>query len=65
MAQQPYPNSGVPDVYDVPSVDPSSYDATGLATQAGPVSDIPVPGMGHPAAYSGITLSANEPSEEN
>lgn len=57
--------NGPPDTYSVPDVDPASYDATGLATEAGPVSNIPMPGGGHPAEYSGITQSAYNTSEEN
>lgn len=55
MATQPYPADRVGAVYDVPAVDPASYDATGLATEAGPVTNIPLPSGDHPAAYSGIT----------
>lgn len=55
---------GAGDTYSIPNVDPSTYTDTGLAHEVGTVGSIPIPGAGHPAAFSGIT-SAQIPAEEN
>jgi hypothetical protein len=64
VAQFPLTFEGPGDTYSVPDVDPGSYDDTGLAHEAGPIGDIPKPGAGHPAAFSGIT-SGQISAEEN
>lgn len=65
MASSPVPMDWAGETTHPAHVDPASYDSTGLATQAGPLADIPIPGGGHPAAYSGLTQSAYDTSEEN